>query len=511
MKMSALAQQNGGPAAYGVATGALLCALSISREGGVPGLISGIGVGLELAALPTLTTLSEPQPPYAVGLVGYRRPVRLPSAGARMLGAAVLVVIMAVVVTLLPGWYALVPMLMAAVGLGCGMVLAWRNRRRRRSHRERIHRAVSHYAPRFLIYTGRGGEGSYQLSMWVPVLERLGLPYVVVLRDPAAVAATRAVTTAPTVVCPAGGDLDAIMVDGLRAAFYVNSVAENSSLVGYRQVTHVYLGHGDSDKELSVHPMHAMFDKVFVAGQAAIDRYEAAGVTIGHQQFVVVGRPQLAGVSVADRPISDVDHPRVLYAPTWRGYNAQTSLSSLSWGAKIVAALTARGATVVFSPHPMSWQGSLERSRIAAIDQLLRHDRSTAGRPHRLAYESVENTSADLFDDSDALITDVGSVLVDYFATGKPYGVVLPPSQPAETSGTDLPSTAAAYLICAQQITEYGTDALESVLDDLLLHDPLRPARQEVAHYFLGDGAGDRAFRTAAHELLEDRCGTDQL
>ena len=69
-----------------------------------------------------------------------------------------------------------------------------------------------------------------------------------------------------------------------------------------------------------------------VAGQAAIDRYDQAGVTIPASKFVIVGRPQMSPLQRADRPIAEIDPPTVLFAPTWRGYNAQTTLSSLPVG-----------------------------------------------------------------------------------------------------------------------------------------------------------------------------------
>lgn len=511
MKIANLPAQLGGPVLYGLATALAVAALDVSQGHGVFAWIAGIGMGGELAALPLLTSLSEPSPPYAVGLAGYRRPIRLPSGRNQTLIGGAVVVIMVLIILLLPPWASLVWMLIAGAALAVGFAVAWRIKRNRGAHRNRIYQAVAQHAPRFVFYTGRRGEGTYQLAMWVPILERLDLPYLVVLRHPEAVTRVRSVTDAPIVVCPAGGDLDSIMVDSLRVACYVNAVAENATFVAYRQLTHIYLGHGDSDKQLSVHPMHAMFDRVFVAGQAAIERYERAGVIIPRQRFVVVGRPQLSGTHAADRPIEAIAAPRVLYAPTWRGYNRQTSLSSLSLGPEIVSALIARGAAVTFCPHPFSWQGSQERGWVATVDHLLRRDRETSGRPHRLADECRNNHAVAEFNASDALITDIGSVLVDYFATRKPYAVVVPSSRSIDTIRTDVPSTSAAYLISAIRIDQAGTDALRGVLEDLLRADPLRDRRAEVSRYFLGaEPAGDRPFLAALRDLVCDRAGRNR-
>ncbi|GMA86441.1 hypothetical protein GCM10025868_16910 [Angustibacter aerolatus] len=157
--------------------------------------------------------------------------------------------------------------------------------------------------------------------MWLPALERTGRRFAVVTRGPEALAAVAEVTTAPVVSRAAWRDLDDVVVPSARVALYVNAASTNTNFVGYRRLVHVYLGHGESDKALSYHPSHAMFDRVLVAGQAAIERYGRHGIDISLDRFVVVGRPLLGAIAPAGpRPGDDL--PVVLYAPTWAGYNA---------------------------------------------------------------------------------------------------------------------------------------------------------------------------------------------
>ncbi|HEY9292399.1 MAG TPA: CDP-glycerol glycerophosphotransferase family protein [Microlunatus sp.] len=503
MKPQTLVRAVIGQLPIAIAIGVALAAIAGLRGHGAPGLIAAIGVGGEVAALPLLAVVHGPRQPFAVQLPNYRRPVEVPTgkSGQAIVGAIVLIMVLAMLT--LPGWVAFVLMLIAGAGLLINLFLAYRSRRGRDTQRRRIRSAVADHQPRFVIYTGRRNDASYQLAMWIPILERLAVPYLVVLRHPEALPSTRRVTTAPIVVLPTGSDLDSVIVPGLKVAFYVNGVAENSSFVTYRSLTHIYLGHGDSDKEMSVHPMHRMFDLVFVAGQAAIDRYAQAGLTVPMDKFVIVGRPQMSGLRRSERPIVEADPPTVLFAPTWRGYNAQTVLSSLPLGTKIVSALLERGATVVFRPHPFSWLGAGERVEINAVDDLLRRDRESSGREHRLAAEGRGADLAADFDASDALITDVGGALVDYFATGKPYAVVLPPGQSAATSATDYPSTAAAYLIEYDSIRGDGRQACTELLHQLLVTDPHADNRIKVAQYYLGDRPGDdQPFLDAVRSLI---------
>ena len=98
-----------------------------------------------------------------------------------------------------------------------------------------------------------------------------------------------------------------------------------------------------------------MYDQIFAAGPAATRRYAAHGVRIPSEKFTIVGRPQVEHVKQSTTRIADVPEPTVLYAPTWRGHVEETMLYSLPTGERIVSALLARGATVIFRPHPFSY------------------------------------------------------------------------------------------------------------------------------------------------------------
>ena len=87
----------------------------------------------------------------------------------------------------------------------------------------------------------------------------------------------------------------------LTTAFYVNNAARNTHLVERRELTHVWLNHGDSEKPACYNPVHAIYDLLFAAGQAGIDRYARHGVHIPLEKFRIVGRPQVEVI----RPATD--------------------------------------------------------------------------------------------------------------------------------------------------------------------------------------------------------------
>ncbi len=381
-----------------------------------------------------------------------------------------------------------------AAGTGAIGSTMWRDRTPR--HR-RLRQAVEAYAPEFLLYTGRDDGGAYQLAMWLPYLERLGVRYLVVVRAQGALDAVTSLTGAPIVCRVSLRDLDDVMVDSVRAAFYPSSAANNGHAVAYRHMCHVYLGHGDSDKALSPHPLHAIYDRVFVAGQAAVDRYHRNGVHIRRDAFVVIGRPQLDALRRAASPMPA--RPSVLYAPTWSGHNAAGTNSSLPDGLALVQALLAHDVNVVFRPHPISRRVPAERAIAGSIDELLRADAARSGRAHRFGASVDGEPFIDSANSCDVLIADMSSILVDFLGADKPMAVNVLGADSTQDFLDRFPVANGAYLL------EPGLVNLATVLDDMVGPDPMRPGRHRTREYYLGglDGpAAAQAFVAAARDAL---------
>jgi hypothetical protein len=406
--------------------------------------------------------------------------------------AAVGLAVVAGAAALPPSWVGVVAAVEGAITLAA-LVESLRAYLLRADTARKLREAIDAYAPEYLLYTARRG-GQYQLEMWLPHLETLARRHLVLTRDPEAVEALAAVTRAPVVAAPTWRDLDDVVVPSLRAAFYVNSVASNADLVTYRQMTHVYLGHGESDKALSHHPAHAMYDRVFVAGEAAIERYERHGVHIPREKFTVVGSPQSSAVQRATRRIAEVEAPTVLYAPTWQGYNTASSYSSLPHGTHLVEALLRRSGPVVFRPHPFTRTRVSEGGWVAAIEEMLADDARTSGRQH---VWGVEESFADSANRADVMVADVSSVVTEFLVSGKPLALY---TDGSEDFRVRHPVAHAAYLL------DPGLGNLEAVLGELLGDDPLAGERAAVRRRYIG-AEGVQPFRDAVLEVLdgEDR------
>ena len=126
--------------------------------------------------------------------------------------------------------------------------------------------------------------------------------------------------------------------------------------------------------------MHAIYDLIFAAGQAGIDRYARHGVHIPAEKFRIVGRPQVEQIT---RPATarspTIADPTVLYAPTWQGPFADSRVYSLPIGLQIVEQALQPGARVIFRAHPFNYRYAEAREMITEIGALLDADRADIG------------------------------------------------------------------------------------------------------------------------------------
>lgn len=421
---------------------------------------------------------------------------------ADRLGDAVLALLAAIAgaaALTLPAAVALAAALLVGGAAGAvGLDLA-RRRFRPRAGGTAVGRALRAYQPEFLLHFSAPPGSEYQVTMWLPYLERIGRPFVVMVREPEFLAPLAAATTAPVVYCPTTKTMDEAMVPSLKVAFYVNHGAKNSHCIRFAQLTHIQIHHGDSDKAPSANPVSAIFDRIFVAGPAAIERYARAGVTIPAEKFVVVGRPQVESIEVRREPVTGQPNPTVLYTPTWTGHHADTNYCSLPMGEAIVRGLLARGATVILRAHPYTTQNPTSARQLARLEELLAADRARTGRPHVWgAAASRDMSLVDCVNRSDALISDVSGVISDYLYSGKPYAVT--------DMGADgdrfverFPLAGSGYVL------RRDASNLDEVLRLLLDSDPAAAARWATRARYLGDFPAEsyaEAFLTAARREL---------
>ncbi len=476
-------------------------------------LWAGVGVALALVVCEPLVAvvLKTPKVAFAhVPGVAKIPPLSLAPSWVGVINMATIALGAVIATAGLPGWLLLVVALAGAPVSAAVLASAIRRTLASKRADRGIQPALERLQPEFAVYYAAVTGAQYQLGMWLPYLERLNRPFVVITRSPQTVPTIAKLTSAPVVVPKPGREmsarLDAMVVPSMRAAFYVQGSPGNQTFQRYHRLTHVWLNHGDSDKQANFHPRHASYDKLFVSGQQGVDRYAAHGIEVAPEKFAIVGRPQIESIQVRDQLLPAGAPRTVLYAPTWKGGRPSTNYSSLPVGEAIVTALLARGSTVIFRPHPLSYNDKADAARIRAIHARLQEDQRAHGRPH--VWGRKAETTWDVaacFNASDALVTDVSSIASDYLASGKPFAMV------AVTAGGDafrneFPMSRVAYLI------EFDLSTLDAVLDHLHAADPagdpLAEPRRAYRTYCLGEHLGAEApkeFLRVAGDIVAGR------
>ncbi len=360
-----------------------------------------------------------------------------------------------------------------------------------------------------LAYFGDGPAFVYQLAQWLPVLELLDpeLSVGVVLRDPDTAAVVGARTSLPVLLAEDFADLRALY-DSLDAkgALYCNNSPRNFDSLLDSRMLHVHVNHGESDKKSMASNNAKAYDRVFVAGQAAVDRYLAALLELEPHRLVRTGRPQL---DLGRAPVLPPSPRRtVLYAPTWEDtadYNNYSSVDTV--GPEIVRqALAVEDVRLVYKPHPRvatSPDPGMRSGHRAILDLVSRAAARDPGAGH------VSLLDADILavvPSCDAMITDVSSVGLDwlYLRTERPLFVTDRHDDP-ERLRVEAPVSRCADVVDAGNLGD-----LAQLLAGRLGHDELHLQRIAMRHHYFGDvkvGDSTARFLTEVRELvaLRDR------
>lgn len=361
--------------------------------------------------------------------------------------------------------------------------------------------------PEVIAYFADDPTRVYQLLQWLPVLERLDATHrtAVVTRNEETTAIVRERTSLPVYEALSFNDLHELYeeIDPKVAVYCNNSMWNFNSLLNSRMM-HVHINHGESDKQSMVSNNAKAYDRVFVAGEAAVQRHRVALMELDEARLVRIGRPQL---DLRPEPVIAASSRRtVLYAPTWEGdadYNDYTSVDL--FGPEIVRSLLAVEDTrVIYKPHPKVTTSQTPAIRdnhlaiVAMIEDAARREPS-AGHAAVLAGDILA-----VFPRCDAMVTDVSSVGLDwlYLQTDKPI-MITDRHHDADRLRLEVPVSR-----CADVLDGDNLGDLTDLMTDRLAHDTHHLARVAMRHHYFDDNAvGDstRRFVETVGELAARR------
>lgn len=333
----------------------------------------------------------------------------------------------------------------------------------------------------------------YQIAQWIPVFEKAPahLRPMIITRHAATTEELQKITSL-LVVHARTYDLlmQLLELSKFKALIYVNNSYQNFQTLAYQQAAHIHVNHGESDKISMVSNQSKAYDRVFVAGAAAKDRYLSAVAWIDEKKLIPIGRPQL---DLETTPILENSALKTItYAPTWEGEDEANNYTSMDcYGRAIIdAALAQSGCRVIYKPHPriMDSKDPLISDAHAYIMKRL------ARGPHEI---HLAGDVLSVLKDTDLLISDISSVTLDYLYL-KPSGAIFLSDRRSSRLELEAesPVAKAAYII--DQTTISG---LSGALTRVLAHDELFDKRQEVCRYYFGGIAAGESTAAFYREL----------
>ena len=342
------------------------------------------------------------------------------------------------------------------------------------------------FDPQWCLFWGKAVT-PFHLDIWVPYLRHSRHRYVIMAGEDRFSEAVRAtVASLPNVrilepyaiarqwlkLCPS-----------FQGFLYIGTKAANFDVVNsFGGKSHVWLGHGESDKVYNAFRTASLYDSMFVARYGVVDRYPRAIRGWVKGGACAIGTPILDGAVKdpwpAPRPIRTI-----LYAPTWEGHGDRADYQSLDVvGPALIEAmpvLRERGIEVIMRPHPSTG------ARIAGLREI--RDAVFAAGARR------GGDKADDFSEADVIVSDISGVTAEFLFTEKP--AIMPVTDRMVALGKDEARLAAEYPWAYRW--RIGTSSLAERLAELEADDPLRDRRSSAAReMFRGHASIEDAARS---------------
>lgn len=328
----------------------------------------------------------------------------------------------------------------------------------------------------------------YQIAQWLPVIEKspADLTAVIITRSAATTEELRKLTNVPIIHARTFDLLMSLLeLSKFKAIIYVNNSYQNFQTLSYQQAVHIHVNHGESDKISMVSNQAKAYDRVFVAGPAAKDRYLKAVAWIDQNKLITVGRPQL---DLGQTPFAaEPNLKTITYAPTWEGEDEANNYTSVDlYGKKIIdAALSQSDCRTIYKPHPRILT-SKDPEVVAAHKYIVSRLNKT---PHQVL---LEGDVIEVLLGTDLLISDISSVTLDYLYL-KPEGAIFLSDRRTDFAAleSESPVASAATIIDGESI-----DTISTRLEKTLEKDDLAAKRAEVCQYYFGGIAAGESSKT---------------
>ncbi len=334
-----------------------------------------------------------------------------------------------------------------------------------------------------LIHTGEGVNCAYQIDMWVDVFMSSGEPFAILTRNIELYQwAIRKYPYLNITYARRPVDVDTVLnnLPWLYAIYYTSNTGNLIHTLKHNKFKHIFLGHGDSDKAASAHKFFRVYDEIWVAGQAHIDRFKKANLEIRHLQFIKVGRPNLKKIiKDAMRGFSCKNESKnntIVYLPTWEGVYEENNYSSARLSPVFLSKISQKtNSKIVTKFHPLT--GTRDRSMSQLYTAL---NDAFVDCPYMLTVTDSSYSIPKLVMEGDFFICDISAVVSECISSLRPIFVYVPRDRNITMSSSSLNYEDYTY-------TFSTIEQLIELIDDVIINgkDYLKEARFQALDYLL--------------------------
>lgn len=333
-----------------------------------------------------------------------------------------------------------------------------------------------------ILHTGEGmTHGPSHLNMWIPHFLKNGDDFIVLVRNRALfdwVKSNYSYIGVAFARRPVDVEDLLMHLAHVKAFYYLSNTGNLIHSLRYNNYKHVFLGHGDSDKAASAHKFFRVYDEIWVAGQAHIDRFENSNFQTNHIKFVKVGRPNMIDVLNASKSHwkSRFSNTRVLYLPTWEGVYEENNYSSARLSVVMLSELQKKFNThISMKFHPVT--GS-RNPVLKDVDTRVSEALTELGASFHVAAKTDD--LSDLIMNANVFICDISAVVSECIAANGPIFVYIPADKEIVKSNSNMDYEDYAYVFSSM-------DELFKLFERVIVDgdDYLAEARFNARNYLL--------------------------
>jgi len=335
-----------------------------------------------------------------------------------------------------------------------------------------------------LLHTGETVSGLSHLDLWIPVFQKADIRFIVFIRNYELFHIIKEKYPDLSIIYAQGQKDVSFYLDRLvflKATFHPSNTGRNLHILMYNKLTHIFIGHGDSDKTASAHKYFRVYDENWVAGEAHIDRFRNEGFDFRGLKQVRVGRANLKEtLLLSQQAWQDRFDNRLnlLYLSTWEGVYEEQNYTSVYFIEQFFKEISKKDIFNLINIKLHPWVGKRDLNLLETNQKL---DKTLSSGMVEYYLHDKTVPVEDLIKQSNIFICDISAVISESLAADAPIFVYIPKDKNIKLTKSKMDYEDYCYTF--SNLTELTTKIDEVVVNR---NDFLATKRKEAMEYILG-------------------------